>query len=371
MSRRHRKLPLTPEEQRFDLAGWLRRNAPLASAQGSEWILDCPFCMKPKLAVNVTRKAWQCFTCKFRGWRPTVLIAALSGIGLFEAAAAIATGGAVQATGPVDQLTDPEAPDIWRLLPEAPMAPGVVRELRDTQANYLLGRGIPKEHMIAFGLGTVLGDRSRSKADRLLSGRIFFPVWDRATLVFWTAREAFDGGRLKVLNLPRSCNQEKHQPDCTCFHDEWGLRPVPRAATAADTVMGLHLVQPGDEVFVLEGPVDGVMHGPGAIPIFGSRLHAQQAIAISGSAPSTAIVALDGDQAGRDGQEQVARLLSLLMPTKVLELPWGTDPGNLGRDRMLQLAAGALQIDAVGELRKIAGGSVGRPPSSSHFVPPL
>ena len=342
------------------------------SATGSEYILDCPFCAKPKLAVNVSRKAWRCFTCKFKGWKPTILIAGISGCGLFEAAATIATGASIREVGPVEQLEDAEEFDPYRLLPEAPLAPGLVRELRDTQANYLLGRGIPPEHMVAFGLGTILGDRTRTKADRLLSGRIFFPVWDHATIVFWTAREPFDGGKLKVLNLPRSCNQENHEADCTCFHSDWGLRQVPRAATAADCVMGLHLVRPGDRVFVMEGPVDGVMHGPGAIPIFGSKIALQQAIAIADTSPSEVIVALDGDDAGREGQEQVARMLSLLVPTRVLELPWKTDPGNLGRARMLQLAeTEARQIDAISELRALIGADVPSVKIPPSFIAPL
>lgn len=349
--RRNRPITLTAHELRFDLAGWLREHATVVKAARVEWLLECPVCFEPKLAVHIARKAWQCWKCPFRGWSPAVLVAAVVGVSLADAHALILTGGMPGLDlGPVAAL-EQRAESPWRQAPAAPMPPGVIRGLAPTQESYLRGRDVPIEHAEAFGVGTILGDGSRSRADRLLSGRVFFPVWSLSgRLSFWAARCTGDE-KPKMLNLPASCQEPMlHSADCTCAHEEWGLEPVPRCGTTTNSMMGLHLLGSGDRAILVEGPVDAVRVGPGAVCIFGSVLHIEQVNVLVSLGLSEVVVALDGDQAGRKGTPEAVALLCSHIETRVVWLPEGRDPGNLGREAVLRLADSAESADSLAPL---------------------
>lgn len=362
--RKPRPEPLSPNERAFDLGAWLRQHASLASTRGVEWMIQCPRCGNDKLAVHIIRKAWQCFVpyCGFRGWTPAVLLAAVAGIDLAAAQATVDAGAIGRELGAVAPLQEPER-RLGRLLPDAPLPPGLERGLRPEQRAYLEGRGIPAAHIEAMGLGTIHGDGSGSKADRCLASRIFFPAWMDGRVVFWAAR-AVDDHPAKVMNLPKSCDHEGHPPKCACNHDEWGLRPTPQCAGTADAVIGLHLVQPGDFVVIVEGPVDAVAGGSGFVAICGSKIHDAQVAAILAARPSRVVVMLDGDAAGRGGTPEVAAALRPFVETRIAWLHDGADPGMLGRDESLRYARAASGDDGIPPLTS-------RRSSANHRLPPF
>lgn len=350
--RRTRPEPLTPAERAFDLGQWLTANATLISARGIEWLIQCPVCGGDKLAVNVQRKAWQCWrgSCGFKGWSLYVLVAAIAGVGLFAALELIQAGAVHSdlAVGPLSERI--EAVDLFRMLPAAPLPPGTRRGLAPTQHEYALARGIPDAHAEAFGIGTVLGDGSGSKGDWLLRGRLLFPVWMGMRVVFWSAR-AVGAHHIKTLHLPAACSTTGHPPGCACVHRDWGLAPVADCATGAEALMGLHLACHGDRVILVEGPVDAAVVGVGAVCVFGCRVHPAQVAALVARGVSEVVVAFDGDDAGRRGAANAVQQLAPFLPTRVAHLPPGTDPGALGRDRVLRLVDRANRPDGVAPLR--------------------
>lgn len=343
--------PLYPEENGFKLAQWIKKNLTIIERHGAEWVTLCPRCNRPKMAVHVYRKAFQCLSahCRFRGWHPSHLVAEALGIPVPQAretVAALALGANI---GPVGELV--KGQERHRTQDELPQAslPPVDWQLRPPQRKYAQYRGISDEHARLFGLGTVLSDGSGTKADYALSGRILFPVWNRlGTLVWWVAR-AIGDSKAKTINMPRSCREIDHPTDCFCYHDEWGLPPVPEAATADEVVLGLHLVEPGQTVYVVEGPIDAAVCGPGFVATMRAWISPQQIDSIVASGASNAVILFDGDEAGRKGMRESLPLLQAALPARGTVCPPGEDPGSLRREKSLQVAAQA-ETAGIGQL---------------------
>jgi DNA primase len=219
-------------------------------------------------------------------------------------------------------------------------------------------------------LATVLGDRSGSKADRQLSGRILFPIWGpRGRIVFWVAR-AVGESVIKTYNSPRSCRENGHSPLCTCYHDAWGLQPVPEAATADEVVLGIHLIKPKDTVIVVEGPVDAAVCGPGFVATLRAWCSPQQAAWIASTGASEAIVLYDGDEAGEVGARKAAKILNTALPTRIASCPEGEDPGSIGRSRAQRIAHEAPR-GGVGQLREKRYTKVAKVKRTHPVVGPL
>lgn len=334
---RSRPIALDEVEARFDLRSWVEQNLTIASKSGSEYTCICPLCGKAKLAVNIHRKAYQCWYagCKLRGWSPTLLVADVLGVSYADACAIVgALAGGVQ-LGPVRDLEGNERSHARRVLPEAPLPPGVVWQLTGRAYRYARERGITPENMRSFQIGYVEGDGSRSKADRTFRDRLLFPVLLHGRVVYWAARALTDD-RIKVVNLPKACKEpEAHEADCTCYHEEWGLPPVPQVAQASEVVLGLHLMEKGGHAIAVEGPVDAAVCGPGFVCMFGAHASRLQAFAISAIAAKVSIV-FDGDEAGHKGLFRAERMFAG-MDHEALVCPPDQDPGELGRAKVMAL----------------------------------
>ena len=337
MARKTRPIPLTESERRFRMGPWLREHADVVSIAGSEWVCECPMCGREKLAIHVDRKVWQCWTCSFKGWSPTLLVSAIAGVPLEHAIQIIAAYAAGQAIGPVPALNAITFRKPAKI-PEAPLPPGVSWSVAGPQRSYLRKRNVPDEHIAMFSVGTVHGDGSDTKANYALRTRIVIPVWNPGgRFVFWVTRAIKDKGP-KVINLPRPCRTVGHPANCTCYHSEWGLKPVSGCATANDVVLGLHLVQPGTTVYVVEGPMDAIVCGQGFVSVLGANVSPQQAALIGGSGASEAVILFDGDSQGYRGSIQAANVLSRILPVRVGRLPKDDDPGSIGRHRCFAIA---------------------------------
>lgn len=371
--RKPRTIPLTPEEQAFRFDRWVDKHLSVIDKSGPEWLCMCPECGRDKMAIHVTRKAWHCLSgeCGIAGWTPTGLVAVTLRLPRSRAREVIAADALGAYTGPIEQLeSDDRRRKFGRRLPQATLPP-VAWGLPPEQWAYALGRGIPPEHMELFRIGTVLSDGSGSKADRNLTGRLIFPMWDRrGELVYWGTR-AVREHPAKVINMPRSCRHEDHGDHCVCYHEAWGLVPVPEAAEAGEVVMGLHLIVPGKPVIVVEGLTDTAVCGPQFVGIMGSSITMEQADLIGKSGASEAIVLLDGDQAGVRGTPQVASILEQAISTRIATCPWGTDPGALGRMKAMEVAMAAPKQGTPGGLFDRRAKKLPAPKSYCPFVPGL
>jgi len=307
----------------LDFKAWVEANLTVETCSGNEWICVCPKCGRSKLAVNVQKKAWQCWVCKFAGRRPVGLISATLGLNFEETQSYLTTGALTLASGRIEPLHKPK--EKRGVLPKAPVPPGTEPLQGDTK-KYARSRGISDENCGLFGLSSISGDGSCSIADRLLSGRLLIPAYDlRNRLVYWVAR-ATDAHHIKTVNLPRETR-----------HVAWGLDHVPGCATRSEVVIGLHAVLPGSRVIVVEGPMDVAVCGPGFVATLGASLSVEQAFLIASSGAREAVILYDPDEAGVTGAIAARKRLGTLIPTRVAQCPAGFDPADLGRAEVLRL----------------------------------
>ena len=325
----------------IDFRAWVSSNLTVEHmGDNGEWTCVCPLCGRPKLAVNVDRALWQCWTCKWSGRKPKAMLAAALGLSPAETDAYVLTGVTVLATREIDPLVV-KTPGRGTL-PLAPLPPGTA-PLQGIAQQYARHRRIPDAHSRAFGLSSVLGDHSGTIADRLLFGRLLIPAYDQASrLVYWQCR-ATDDHEIKTLNCPRS---ERH--------DHWGLSPVDGCAVRSEVLVGLHLVERGEPVVVVEGPVDAAVCGPRFVSTLGAVLSVAQAALLAASGASEVVVMYDPDEAGQRGAEKALRLLRAYLPARSVDCPPGLDPADLGRERALSIVASAHgeQIGPLGTLAR-------------------
>ena len=351
--RKARPVDMSTAERAMRFEDWVSAELVVVSRSGSEWTCVCPSCGRDKLAVNVSRRAWQCWSvaCGLRGWRPTVLVAVTLGLGGSAAEAVVASWGTGADLGPQSPLEGPARGQgrFWRL-PEAPQPPGMVwgwDNLPSWAIAYLTFRGVSRANAEAFGVGACLGDGSGTLADALLRSRIVVPAWDPTRrFVFWAARATTEA-KAKIVNLPRPCRDDSHQDDCTCLHDKWGLPPTLGCAGSESVLPGLHLLEPGGMAIVVEGPLDAVVGGPGFVPVQGGRLSEAQAGLIAGSGVAEVVVMFDGDAAGRAGAKLAAATLEGLVAVRVAHLQDGDDPASLG-EAVARRLAGEAETGEVG-----------------------
>lgn len=365
---------LTAAERRFALTTWVDQNLTVISKSGPEWVCVCPRCGRWKLALHVGKRAFHCLSahCGWRSRSPIDLVAGTLGIANYQAYEIVNAFNAGVELGPLGQL-DGESAIVRsaRDIPAAPLPP-VDWTLHPPQAAYVRSRGISDEHARYFGLATVFGDGLGGRVDRLLAGRVLFPVWGpTGRLIFWAARDIRSDSTIKILNTPRPCRDPTHGEYCACYHAEWGLPEVPRSATADEVVLGQHLVRPGDSVVVVEGPVDAAVCGPGFVATLRAWASPAQATLIASTGAAEAIVLYDGDEAGAKGALKAASVLSRYLPTRVAACPPGTDPGSLGRDESLRLAHAAPREGGVRGLTSQGYKSVDAVKAAHPMIPKL
>lgn len=345
----------------MDFGAWVSAAMQVVSRHSAaEWTVVCPRCAEEKLAVNVKRRAFQCWRCGFSGYdhAPAVLIMAVLDCHPAEAGQVCAQyASGLRSLGRVGPLDEDIVARRTGPPPVAPAPPGTTwGQLDPHAANYAHGRGIPSDHAYRFGLCSVRGDGSGSTVDFMTRGRLLVPVWLHGRFVYWVAR-ATGPSDVKTVNLPESCNEGTHPkgppcrgtPDCTCRHERWGLSPVPQVAGKVECLVGHHLLEKGKPAYLVEGPMDAAMCGPGFVGVMGSTLALEQAFLLVEAGVSEVVILFDGDDAGFKGAKQAYDLLSPLVSTRVGEVPAGRDPGDLGRAACLTLA-------------ERASGGVGPPP---------
>jgi len=333
-------------EQRFDLRKWISENLPIVHQSSAEWLCTCPRCGRDKLAVNVENRAFHCLHagCPVAGWGSQALIVQSRNILPAKADEIMAAQGLGVHLGPAPTLADLPTFAANKPLLKASLPP-LEWVLEGPQLEYLKARNIPVSHCEELGAGTVLSDGSGSKADRNLSTRILFPVYDGGHIVFWAAR-AIDSHPAKVINMPFACKAPmSHPPGCVCFHAAWGLPPVPNCALADDVVFGGHLIERGKPVIVVEGVTDVARCGPRFVSMLGAKMSPTQAAKLAESGASEAIVLFDGDDAGRKAAPKVGQLLQSAMPTRWMVCPDGLDPGDMGREACLAYVDTPRNID--------------------------
>ena len=314
--------------ERFRLRDYLRQYGAQGGGLG-EWVMTCPRCMgEEKLVVNVgkTGAPWHCWKCQvkgppdYRGKRRVLhgggglikLVQWLEGCDRRRAIAFIVSGvwwgNANVGELPREELVAGLLELNVQARPVQP--PPHWRNFVDGQHPYLLQRGISFADVQQFGLVWCDDGRYRN--------RLIFPVWEGGEMVYFQARAMFDGapgdkGHRKALNPSREES----------------------SVTSDEVLMNLDQARHYPRVAVTEGPIDCVHAGASAVCTFGKVISPVQIAKLLRAGVRS--LDLMWDPEAVEEMRASAPLLSELFDLRVVQLPAGTDPGDLPREYLDQM----------------------------------
>jgi len=326
-------------EARFDWGEYVRNKGGMRSLRGraDEYLLACPDCHKPKLAVNIARRKWRCFVCSDGGQDAASLIAKVDQLRFGDALLQVMTGyrGAVGRIDVIEQSLDPQddrrlgwipKPISWPegfvwLAPFDRPNGGMVHR---RAVQYAIGREWPEYAADAMRLGVCERGRFR--------GRIIFPAFDSGD------RLIFFQGRATWTPDPR----ERHVKTLSPRRDD-----PENQAGPADCLLNLHTVmsQGFDSVALIEGPTDCIKAWPDAVASFGKTISARQMELLIRAGVRRVDICWDNDVippeqrargviSGYEAALKVAPTMTDLFDVRVVCLPLGKDPGELTKEQL-------------------------------------
>jgi hypothetical protein len=362
---------LTLALQRFDLQAYCRE-AGAVRAGRSEWLLECPKCLKEKLSVNLLDRTWRCFVCEKYGRGPDGKMHAVEGAGgvfrlvqWLEGLSPSATARTI-IDGSRPKWLDPnELPALppgeeritsWERIPTG-LPEGCLPI--DGTLPYMLERGISFEDAKSFGLGWC--------RTGWLANRLVFPVWEQGRCLFWQARAMWtkeehaqwhpDRKYRKTLNPAvyycGACHLPFPEGATRC-----GLCGAPQQYGSADVLGNLEQAARHPRVAICEGPTSGIRAGPSAVWTFGKVLHPQQTALLVKYRVQAVDFMWDGPTpteplgAWTEMIQAAAQLAPLIPDIRLVFLPRG-DPGDWPRDHLdwfRSTARAHSSIDFGGEL---------------------
>ena len=307
---------------------------PASYGRGGEYLVPCPDCGKPKLAVNVSRRAWRCFTCLDGGHDATSLVVKVEGLLWHEAMASVLTGSR-RVIGRIDQLDafkedQTMRPASW--IPKERSWPGPFQVLAAHLPwgahgiNYCLHRRITPEAARGMDLVVCHGG--------LFIDRLIFPVYDSAArLIFYQGRAMSSSAKIKTLS-PKTHEGE---------------------AGAGDVLLNLTYAAASgfQRVAIVEGPVDCAHAWPDAVCTFGKKISGRQIELLMRAGIREVDLCFDADASA--AMEKVAPLLADIFTVRVVSLPAGKDPGDLTKSEIDMHRANALVWGSGDRLGSIQG----------------
>lgn len=325
-------------EARFDWGEYVRNKGGMRALRGrsDEYLMACPDCGKPKLAVNVGRRAWRCFVCGEGGRDAASLVAKVEGLRFGEAMVQVMSGyrGAVGRIDIIERTLEPE--DTRRLgwipkpipWPEgfgwvSPFHPGH-GEAHRRATDYAINRFWPEYAIDAMKLGICASGRFR--------GRIIFPVFDPGErLIFYQGRATWTPDPRE--NHIKTLSPRRDNPD--------------EQAGPADCLLNLQYVEAKglDHVLVVEGPTDAIKAWPDCVATFGKAFSPRQMELLVRAGIKRVDICWDNDVitpeqrargvvSGYEAALKVAPQLADLFEVRVVCLPVGSDPGELTKDQL-------------------------------------
>lgn len=323
-----------------DILGYYGLLDKLKPQRGGKGLVGlCPFHQERRgsFHASLSKNAWHCFGCGRHG-NILDFVAAKEGTDIRQAGLLIQGwfGSAPQNAPEAPQR--PEKPQGATLIPSGfenpenkPVVslpnPPLTFELKNLDAEhpYLKERGLTKKTVEHFGLGYYSGRG-------LMKGRIAIPIHnERGELVAYAGRWPGE---------PPEAGTGQYLPEDT----ERYL--MPSGFQKSHVVFNLNraseLAREEGLVVVVEGFFSVFrMHQAGfsnAVALMGSSLSESQRELLVGTVGTNGRITLmlDGDDAGRACQEQCLRELSRYLFVKVVELPEGGQPDQLGEDEIRQ-----------------------------------
>jgi len=306
-------------EAMFDWRAYVEeRDGKPTNFRGDEHVLVCSQCEKPKLAVNVKKRRWQCWSCAVGGRDATSLIVQAEDLRWYEAME-IVLSGRQQAIGPIDYLTKPlktdDNPRPGNWIPKPRSWPkgfisitddrNIGDRFRERGIWYCGKRGISYEVARGLGLGVCSYGR---QADRLV-----FPVLDtNGGLLFYQGRAMWESDSKDHLKLL--------SPALDKAGEHAGVQDV---LINLDTVIRLGIKR----VAVVEGPVDVSHAWPDAVGTMGKNLSPRQIELLMRAGVEEIDLCYDPDAITQ--MLKFAPAIADLFQTRVVYLPPNKDPGDL------------------------------------------
>lgn len=318
-------------EARFNWRSYANDKGAATAIRGrnDEYLLTCPDCGKPKLAVNTARRTWRCFVCGDGGYDAASLIVKCEQV-LWQHAIIQVLSGHRRPIGRIDQIEaeTPEVPDrasAWvpavLRWPEGcyPVAGGVESRIVAQARAYCAERQIPD--YVAAEMKLAVCDRGT------FHGRLIFPVFDAGgNLIFFQGRAMW-----------RPQPNERHIKILSPRREDANAGP-------ADCLLNLqYLVSKGGctRVLVVEGPVDCAHAWPDAVATHGKRISARQMQLLMQAGVRELDLCYDAD--AEEAMVKAAPILSALFRLRIVRLPPGKDPGSLSKDQLEDYRARAVE----------------------------
>jgi hypothetical protein len=256
-------------------------------------IVHCPFCGSDRAHLAFPLEGGLTGNC-YRCGRHTlwdVLIA----LGLDRKTVAEALAGVRP-----ERRSTKDVPVVGRYRPPRGVGP-----LAPVHTAYLRKRGVGADQAALWGIEGI-GLASR------LPWRLFLPVFRLGRPVSWTTRSLSPNAKRKYVSADPS---EEDEPIKTLLYGEDMAR---------------------NAAVVIEGPMDAVRVGPGAVALFGLVATDAQVLKIAGF-PVRAICMDNGEQAQASGRRLAAQLAGFPGETAVVRLESGTDPGSADPEEIAEL----------------------------------
>ena len=263
----------------------------------NELRFDCPSCgeAKKKFYWNKKLGVGHCFKC---GYAANIYrLAKDASLDLVKTPPSLSD---VEDALDRGEENDTVPPDQERALPRV-RVPGVSIFKSVQGIAYMLSRGVSPLEM----------KRYRMRYDSSFPARVILPICSaNGRVVGWTGRAT------NKFVKPKYKNNDGFQANKHLF--------------------GAQFVKPGGEIVIVEGPLDQIKYGAGAVATFGKHMTKQQRrLLLKKLKPSVVAVMWDPD-AAREA-EALAEDLRTVFKVKLVSLPEGQDPGSMKRRELRDL----------------------------------
>lgn len=262
---------------------------------GEEYLYNCPFCLKRrgkadddrKLYVSGTHGYFHCFKCDAKGTVVSKVNVSTSGV--YEDLCQLFKDSSID--------KDDGDEDNTFYVPN-------VRIPKDSVAyEYCISRGITDDMIDFYDI--------RLGMDELF-GRIVIPNETFGIRRIWTDMYS---ARSYLNQNPKYMN--------------------PHASKKSGVVFNLHNIKEGSDVYVVEGAITAIHAGRDAVAVYGCHPSNIQLQNIMDKNPRNIFCVLDNDEAGRPGNEDMARRFSSRFSGNVyiVYMPSGVDAADIGESR--------------------------------------
>ena len=276
--------------------------------RNDEIIVRCPYCnhRKHKLSINLLNYKWHCWVCNVKG------------VGLQKLFKKVcATYQDIQdvtlATGKPIQKQQTEEKQVSLPFEFQPIVTGNPRDPEFKNAiRYLKNRGLTKIDILRHNIGFCTAGQYK--------GYIIIPSYDADGILNYFVGRSYYETDFPHKNPPTTKN-----------------------------VIGFDmLINWEQDINICEGVFDAFGIGENTIPIFGKFMPKKLTAKLIEKKPNRVNVILDRD-ATEAALDVSQHLLNNNIDVYLVEVPTGTDPGDIGKDKMKELIDYALPLN----LRKI------------------